>query len=234
MKKILIPKLSKYSYIFPDPRYSSKDGLVAFGGDLDPNRVLNAYKMGIFPWYSEGDPILWWSPDPRFVLYPMELKISKSLKKILKKDIFKIKIDTNFSEVIENCSKIKRKNQEGTWILPEIIEVFTKLHKMGFAHSVEVYKEGELVGGLYGVSLGAAFFGESMFSKVSDASKVALVKLVEMLKKFGFDFIDCQIPSEHLKKMGAVEISRDKFLDELQIALQKPSKIGHWTLDIGH
>jgi len=234
MKKILIPKLSKYSYIFPDPRYSSKDGLVAFGGDLDPNRVLNAYKMGIFPWYSEGDPILWWSPDPRFVLYPMELKISKSLKKILKKDIFKIKIDTNFSEVIENCSKIKRKNQEGTWILPEIIEVFTKLHKMGFAHSVEVYKEGELVGGLYGVSLGAAFFGESMFSKVSDASKVALVKLVEMLKKFGFDFIDCQIPSEHLKRMGAVEISRDRFLDELQIALQKPSKIGHWTLDIGH
>jgi len=234
MREILIPKISKYSYIFPDPRYSSKEGLVAFGGDLDPNRVLSAYKMGIFPWYSEGDPILWWSPDPRFVLYPEDLKISRSLKKTLKKDIFKIKIDTNFSEVIRNCGTVKRKDQEGTWILPEIIEVFTKLHKMGFAHSIEVYKEDKLVGGLYGLSLGAAFFGESMFSKVSDASKVALVKLVEISKEFGFDFIDCQVPSEHLKRMGAIEISRDRFLDELEIALQKPGKIGKWELGIGN
>jgi len=234
MREILIHRLSKYSYIFPDPRDSSKEGLVAFGGDLDPNRVLSAYKMGIFPWYSEGDPILWWSPDPRFVLYPEDLKISRSLKKTLKKDIFKIKIDTNFSEVIRNCGTVKRKDQEGTWILPEIIEVFTKLHKMGFAHSIEVYKEDKLVGGLYGLSLGAAFFGESMFSKVSDASKVALVKLVEISKKFGFDFIDCQVPSEHLKRMGAIEISRDRFLDELEIALQKPGKIGKWELGIGN
>jgi len=234
MREILIHRLSKYSYIFPDPRDSSNEGLVAFGGDLDPNRVLSAYKMGIFPWYSNGDPILWWSPDPRFVLYPEDLKISRSLKKTLKKDIFKIKIDTNFSEVIRNCGTVKRKDQEGTWILPEIIEVFTKLHEKGFAHSIEVYKEDKLVGGLYGLSLGAAFFGESMFSKVSDASKVALVKLVEISKKFGFDFIDCQVPSEHLKRMGAIEISRDRFLDELEIALQKPGKIGKWELGIGN
>ena len=232
MRELIISKIDKYSYIFPDPRYSSKEGLVAFGGDLNPNRLLSAYKKGIFPWYSEGDPILWWSPDPRFILYPDDLKISKSLKKTLKKNIFEIKIDTNFYEVIKNCSQIKRKNQEGTWILPEIIEAFVKLHEMGFAHSIEVYKDSELVGGLYGISLGAAFFGESMFSKVSDASKVALVKLVEISKKFEFDFIDCQIPSEHLKRMGAIEIDRDRFLDELQIALQKPSKIGHWTFDI--
>jgi len=233
MKEILVPKIDRYSHIFPDPRYSSKEGLVAFGGDLDPNRILSAYKKGIFPWYNEGDPILWWSPDPRLVLYPSDIKISKSLKKVIKKEIFEIKIDSNFLEVIKNCKEIKRKNQEGTWILPEIVEVYTKLHNMGFAHSIEVYKDDILVGGLYGLSLGAAFFGESMFSKVSNASKVALVKLCEISKKFGFDFIDCQVPSEHLKKMGAVEISRDRFLDELHIALQKPSIIGKWELDIG-
>nr|WP_281951372.1 leucyl/phenylalanyl-tRNA--protein transferase [Nitrosophilus kaiyonis] len=226
---MIISKIDKYSYIFPDPRYSSKEGLVAFGGDLSPNRLLSAYKKGIFPWYSEGDPILWWSPDPRFVLYPDSLKISRSLKKTLKKNIFEIKVDTNFYEVIKNCSQIKRKNQEGTWILPEIIEAFVNLHEMGFAHSIEVYKDSELVGGLYGISLGAAFFGESMFSKVSDASKVALVKLVEISKKFEFDFIDCQIPSDHLKRMGAIEIDRNRFLDELEIAMQKPGKVGKWN-----
>lgn len=233
MREILIPKIDRYSYIFPDPRYSSKEGLVAFGGDLDPNRVLSAYKKGIFPWYSEGDPILWWSPDPRLVLYSDDLKISRSLKKTLKKEIFKIKIDTNFGEVIKNCRSIKRKDQEGTWILPEIIDVYTKLHEMGFAHSIEVYKDEELVGGLYGLSLGGAFFGESMFSKVSDASKVALVKLCEISKEFSFDFIDCQVPSEHLKRLGAVEISRERFLNELEIALQKPSKIGKWNQFLG-
>ncbi|WP_187647214.1 leucyl/phenylalanyl-tRNA--protein transferase [Nitrosophilus labii] len=232
MKEILIPRISPYSFIFPDPRNSSKEGLVAFGGDLDPNRVLSAYKKGIFPWYNEGDPILWWSPDPRLVLYPHKLKISRSLKKILKKNIFEVKVDTAFYEVIKSCQTVKRREQEGTWILPEIVEVFTKLHHMGFAHSIEVYKDGELVGGLYGLSLGAAFFGESMFSKVSDTSKVALVKLVEISTKLGFNFIDCQISSDHLKKMGAEEISRERFLDELEIAMQKPSKIGKWELGI--
>ncbi|HIE34850.1 MAG TPA: leucyl/phenylalanyl-tRNA--protein transferase, partial [Campylobacterales bacterium] len=219
----LIPKISQFSYIFPDPRNSSKEGLVAFGGDLDPNRILSAYKKGIFPWYSKGDPILWWSPDPRLVLYPDDLKISRSLKKILKKSIFEVRVDTNFKEVILNCKNIKRKDQEGTWILPEIVDAFNRLHQMGFAHSIEVYQDNKLVGGLYGLSLGAAFFGESMFSKVGNASKVALVKLVQISKEFNFDFIDCQIPTLHLKKMGAMEIGRDRFLDELELALQKPS-----------
>jgi len=225
----LIPKISQFSYIFPDPRNSSKEGLVAFGGDLDPNRILSAYKKGIFPWYSKGDPILWWSPDPRLVLYPDDLKISRSLKKILKKSIFEVRVDTNFKEVILNCKNIKRKDQEGTWILPEIVDAFNRLHQMGFAHSIEVYQDNKLVGGLYGLSLGAAFFGESMFSKVGNASKVALVKLVQISKEFNFDFIDCQIPTLHLKKMGAMEIGRDRFLDELELALQKPSKIRNWS-----
>ena len=226
---IPIPRLSEYDYIFPDPRYASKDGLVAFGGDLNPNRVLEAYKRGIFPWYSEGDPILWWSPDPRFILYLDKLKISRSLKKVLKKEIFEIRVDTNFYEVIKNCQTIKRKDQDGTWILPEIVDVFTILHERGFAHSIEVYQDGELVGGLYGLSLGSAFFGESMFSKVSNASKVAFVNLVKICKNFDFDFIDCQIPSEHLRRMGAEEIERVRFLDELELSLKKPSKIRKWS-----
>ncbi len=219
-----IPRLSPFDHNFPDPRFASKEGIVAYGGDLNPNRILAAYKRGIFPWYSEGDPILWWSPDPRLVLYPQDLKISRSLKKSLKK--FEVVTDTNFCSVIQSCRDLRQK--EGTWILPEIIEVFCELHEMGFAHSIEVYKEGELVGGLYGLSMGAAFFGESMFSKVSDASKVALVHLCKIAQNFGFDFIDCQVPSEHLKRMGAIEVSREYFLDELEKALQKPSHIGKW------
>jgi leucyl/phenylalanyl-tRNA--protein transferase len=224
MREILIPKLSPYSHIFPNPRDAGYEGLVAFGGDLHPDRVLRAYREGIFPWYSEGDPILWWSPNPRCVLYPEDIKVRPSLKKSLKK--FEVRVDTNFSEVIRNCKNLR----EESWILPEIIEVFEKLHKRGFAHSVEVYKDNELVGGLYGLSMGGAFFGESMFSKVSDASKVALVRLCDIAKEYEFDFIDCQIPSEHLKRMGAVEISRDRFLDELKRALEKKSYIGKWNI----
>ena len=219
-----VPRLSVYSYNFPDPRYASPEGIVAYGGDLSPNRVLSAYKQGIFPWYNEGDPILWWSPDPRLVLYPQDIKISRSLKKSMKK--FEIVFDQNFEMVIKNCKDIR----DETWILPEIIEVFCELHEMGFAHSVETYKDGVLVGGLYGLSLGGAFFGESMFSMVSDASKAALVALSEFATEKGFDFVDCQIPSNHLKRMGAVEISRDRFLDELEIALQKPGVYGKWNL----
>ena len=157
-----IPRLSPFSYNFPDPRFASEEGIVAYGGDLSVARVLAAYKRGIFPWYSEGDPILWWSPDPRLVLYPQDIKISRSLKKSLKK--FEVKTDTNFCSVIQQCRDLRQ--EKGTWILPEVIDVFCELHQMGFAHSIEVYKEGELVGGLYGLSMGAAFFGESMFSKV--------------------------------------------------------------------
>ena len=218
----LIPRLSPYSYIFPNPLDASQEGLVAYGGDLHPQRVLAAYKRGIFPWYNEGDPILWWSPDPRLVLYPQDIKISRSLKKSLKK--FEVRVDTDFHGVITSCKDIRSE----TWILPEIVEVFCELHEMGFAHSIETYKDGELVGGLYGLSLGAAFFGESMFSRVSDASKVALVHLGQIAQEFGFDFIDCQIPSAHLKRLGAVEISRVRFLEELEKALQKPGRYGKW------
>ncbi|MDQ7055667.1 MAG: leucyl/phenylalanyl-tRNA--protein transferase [Persephonella sp.] len=162
------------------------------GGDLSPERLIFAYSLGIFPWYSEGEPILWWSPDPRMVLFPQNLKVSRSLKKILKKNIFQIEFDTEFERVINMCASVKRKGQTGTWITPEMVEAYTQLHRLGFAHSVEVYKDGELVGGLYGVSLGGVFFGESMFHTVPDASKVAFVHLVERLKQWNFDMIDCQ------------------------------------------
>lgn len=200
---------------FPDPRLATESGLVAIGGDLSPETILKAYKKGIFPWYSEGDPILWWSPDPRMVLYPKDLKISRSLKKVLKKNKFTITFNRDFPSVIKMCAKTPRKGQDGTWILPEIIQAYTKLHEMGYAHSVEAYIGDELVGGLYGVVIGKVFFGESMFSKVSDASKVAFVHLVEKLKNEGFHFIDCQVSSHHLARFGAIEIPRDRFLEEL-------------------
>ncbi len=210
---------------FPDPRFASKSGLVAIGGDLSPHTLIQAYKKGIFPWYSEGDPILWWSPDPRMVLYPCDLKISKSLKKVLKKNRFKITFNRAFEQVINQCSKIKRKGQDGTWILPEIIDAYVKLHKLGYAHSVEAYLDDELVGGLYGVVIGKVFFGESMFSKVSDASKVAFVHLVQRLKDERFHFIDCQVSSDHLARFGAIEIPRDRFLEELYRAVNiEPEK----------
>ncbi|MRJ03136.1 MAG: leucyl/phenylalanyl-tRNA--protein transferase [Epsilonproteobacteria bacterium] len=226
MRQILIPKLSPYSHIFPDPRRAGPEGLVAFGGDLHPDRVLKAYREGIFPWYSEGDPILWWSPDPRSLLYPDDIRISRSLRRSLKK--FSVTTDRAFGDVIRNCRSIRAGD---TWILPEIIEVFEELHRRGFAHSIEVWQEGRLVGGLYGLSLGAAFFGESMFSLVSDASKVALVRLCEIAREEGFAFIDCQVPSDHLRRMGAIEVRRDLFLDQLQEALQKPSLIGRWNFE---
>ncbi|NPA52050.1 MAG: leucyl/phenylalanyl-tRNA--protein transferase [Aquificae bacterium] len=204
---------------FPNPRFASKNGLVAIGGDLSPQTLLDAYKMGIFPWYSEGDPILWWSPDPRMVLYPKDLKISRSLKKVLKKDKFEVYFNRDFEQVIRNCSKIPRKGQNGTWILPEIIEAYKKLYLLGYAQSVETYLDGQLVGGLYGVVIGKVFFGESMFSRVSDASKVAFVHLVKKLEKEGFHFIDCQVSSNYLANFGAVEIPRDRFLDELKVAV---------------
>ncbi len=208
-----IPQLSKYSYTFPNPREASDEGLLAWGGDLNENRLLTAYRNGIFPWYNENDPILWWSPNPRLVLYLNDLKVSKSLKRNIKK--YEVKFDTNFKEVIKACRDIR----DETWINREIIEKYTNLHKMGFANSVETYYKGELVGGLYGISIGRVFCGESMFSKKSDASKVALYHLVERLKRLNFHFIDCQIPTNHLKSMGAIEISRDRFLNELKKAL---------------
>ncbi len=190
------------------------DGLLAYGGDLSPDRLLLAYKNGIFPWYNSDDPILWWSPDPRSVLYLDEFKLRKSLKKRIKH--FEIRYDTAFVEVMKACGTITRNGQQGSWIIPEMIEGFRVLFEMGYAHSVEAWQDGELVGGLYGVIIGKMFFGESMFSKVRDASKVALAILVEKLKREGFTMIDCQIPSAHLTSLGARDISRKEFSDQLQ------------------
>lgn len=198
---------------FPDPRRASPEGVVAYGGDLSPSRLLLAYRSGIFPWYSTGDPILWWSPDPRLIMRLEDFKLRRSLQKRLKH--FEIRFDTAFSDVIRACAKIPRPGQRGSWLLPEMIEAYETLHGMGYAHSVEAYQEGKLVGGLYGVGVGKVFCGESMFSLVSDASKAAYAFLVEYLKAEGYAFIDCQVPTNHLKSLGAVEVSREMFLDML-------------------
>ncbi len=199
--------------VFPDPTTADKSGIVAFGGDLSPSRVMLAYREGIFPWYCEGDPILWWSPDPRLVLRLDDFKLRRSLKKRLK--IFEVTYDRSFDEVVYSCAKIARDEQDGSWILPQIEEAYSTLHTLGYAHSVETWQDGELVGGLYGVCVGGVFCGESMFSHVSDASKVAFVALVSHLKERGFKIIDCQIPTQHLKSLGAVEVSRESFLEDL-------------------
>ncbi len=207
--------------IFPRPELAEDDGLLAAGGDLSKERLLLAYSLGIFPWYSDGSPILWWSPEPRLVLIPEELKVSRSLRQIIKKAIFTVTMDTAFDEVIRNCAEINRPGQQGTWITEEMIEAYIRLHSAGYAHSVESWQDGELVGGLYGIALGKAFFGESMFAKKSNASKVAFVILVERLSKSGFSFIDCQVTTEHLKNLGAKEISRKNFLQMLRKALKR-------------
>ncbi|HHG74216.1 MAG TPA: leucyl/phenylalanyl-tRNA--protein transferase [Persephonella sp.] len=211
---------------FPDPYTAPADFPLAFGGDLSPERLLFAYSLGIFPWYSEGEPIMWWSPDPRMILFPQDLKISRSLKKVLKK--FDVSFDREFERVIKMCASVKRKGQEGTWITPEMVDAYIRLHKLGYAHSVEVYLNGELVGGLYGVSIGRTFFGESMFHTVSNASKVGFVHLVERLKSWNFDMIDCQQSTPHMARFGAVDISRKKFLDILKKSVKKPSIVGNW------
>jgi leucyl/phenylalanyl-tRNA--protein transferase len=223
-----IPRLG-FDYIFPDPRYAMKEGLLAYGGDLNPDRVLTAYRRGIFPWYNEGAPILWWSPDPRLLLYPEDFKIRRSLRKKLRQKRFTVKLDHDFEQVMHHCASVPRHGQHGTWILPEVVACYTRLHARGFAHSVEVYdEEGKLFGGLYGVSVGAAFFGESMFSLQPDGSKIALAYLVALAKAWDFAFIDCQIPSEHLIGLGAVKVSRDRFLDELAETQQHLGVPGDW------
>ena len=199
-------------FVFPSPRSADSHGIVAYGGDLNPLRIIQAYKNGIFPWFESDDDLLWWSPDPRMVLYPEKIKVSKSLKSFIKKTTLKVTFNNDFEEVINSCSNIKRLGQKGTWITPGLKKSFTKLHEMGLAISVEVWKNSEIVGGLYGLDLGDVFCGESMFSKSTNASKLALVSLSLELKKNSYRFIDCQVPSQHLKSMGAEEISRDEFL----------------------
>jgi len=213
---------------FPPPELAREDGLLAVGGDLSPPRLLLAYQYGIFPWYSPGEPILWWAPDPRLVLFPDELRISRRLARTLRQHKFKITFDQNFPAVIEACSSIRRSQGEGTWIDRRMREAYTLLHELGYAHSVECWQGEELVGGLYGVSLGGAFFGESMFSRVRDSSKVALAHLVDLLKDWQFDLIDCQLPTSHLKSLGAKEIPAADFYDLLQISLSKQTRGGKW------
>ncbi|MBO9572024.1 MAG: leucyl/phenylalanyl-tRNA--protein transferase [Chitinophagaceae bacterium] len=197
--------------IFPPVSFAEADGLLAIGGDLSTERLLLAYHSGIFPWY-EGEDILWWTPDPRFVLFPDELIVSKSMRSLIKKNSFVFSTNKAFEEVINNCKRISRKNQESTWITDEIKKAYTELHYKGYAHSVEAWLDGELAGGLYGVRLGNIFYGESMFSKVSNASKFAFIKYVEQLKKEGVALIDCQVYTEHLESLGARMVPREKFI----------------------
>jgi leucyl/phenylalanyl-tRNA---protein transferase len=216
--------------IFPPVHLATPEGLLAIGGDLSPQRLLLAYQRGIFPWYSEDEPILWWSPDPRLVLYPQELKISRSLRKTIRRGRFKATMDTRFAQVIQACGRTRLINGQGTWITPEMVKAYTRLHRLGYAHSVEIWHDEDLVGGLYGVSLGRCFFGESMFSTMSDSSKVALVALRNHLQQNQFDFIDCQMPTDHLIRLGARKVTRDDFLAELRRSLLRPTLQGPWHL----
>lgn len=218
---------------FPPPTLANSDGILAVGGDLQTERLLLAYQSGIFPWYSSGEPIIWWSPDPRFVLYPHELRVAKSMRPVFNRREFFVTYDQHFSAVIDACKRIKRPGQQGTWITPEMRNAYLKLHKMGFAHSVEVWRENDLVGGLYGVSLGKSFFGESMFSRVSNASKVGFITLVQDLQDKDFALVDCQVYTKHLAQFGAQLIPRKDFLTQLNVSLAAPSLVGHWGALLG-
>ncbi len=214
--------------VFPPPDHAEPDGLLAVGGDLSAERLLLAYRLGIFPWYSDGQPVLWWSPDPRIILEPGEFHISRRLGQTLKKGEFKVTFDRAFTEVIRACAASPRKGQHGTWITREMMEAYIRLHQMGFAHSAESWLNGELVGGIYGISLGRCFFGESMFFRQTNASKVALATLVQQLITWDFHMIDAQVTSEHLIRLGAKDIPRRIFLERLEIALRYPTLKGSW------
>jgi len=218
-------------YSFPPLEAASPEGLLAVGGDLSSDRLLSAYRRGIFPWFSQGQPILWWSPDPRAVLYPAAMRVSRSLRRSLRKSEFSVTTDRVFSKVIARCAR-NRKDQDGTWITQEMQDAYIALHRLGFAHSVETWQAGELVGGLYGVSIGKAFFGESMFSCVSDASKTALVGLAKVLTHSGYHFIDCQIRSAHLDSLGAQSISRAHFAQALKDAVVIDENPRLWDLTV--
>jgi leucyl/phenylalanyl-tRNA--protein transferase len=213
---------------FPNVEESTEEGIVAVGGDLSLERLILAYSKGIFPWYSDESPILWWSPDPRFVLFPSQLKISKSMRPLFNQNKFQVTFDKYFDEVIKNCQKINREDQPGTWITSDMMQAYIRLHKKGYAHSVEVWLGKELVGGLYGVSLGKVFFGESMFSKVSNASKFGFITLVEHLKQKGFHLIDCQQETKHLESLGAAAIKRKDFIEILKKNEIEETYLGSW------
>lgn len=216
---------------FPPPHFARKDGLLAIGGDLSRERLLLAYRKGIFPWYSNGEPILWWSPDPRLVLYPEELRVSRSLKKTIRKDLFQITMDKAFLKVIQSCADIRLNKKQPTWIVPEMIKAYCQLHESGYAHSVEAWYQGKLAGGLYGLALGKCFSGESMFTRVTDASKTAFVYLVTFLKSLGFQMIDCQVKTSHLMSFGAREVPRKIYLQQLEKTLDFSHARGKWNLN---
>lgn len=204
------------------------NGLLAVGGDLAPERLLAAYRRGIFPWYSPGEPILWWSPDPRMVLFPAEFKVSRSLGRTLRRGGYEVRLDTAFAQVIAACAQTPRRNQHGTWIVPEMQAAYRRLHELGLAHSVETWVDGELVGGLYGIALGRMFYGESMFSWRSDASKIAVAHLARYLEKLGFGMVDCQMHTAHLASLGAREIPRDDFIARLESLVAAGPAPGPW------
>jgi leucyl/phenylalanyl-tRNA--protein transferase len=217
--------------VFPPVAHATAEGLLAVGGDLRIERLLAAYEGGIFPWYDEP-PILWFAPDPRFVLTPGQLRVSKSLRRTVKAGRYRISADTAFEQVIHACATVPRPGQYGTWINPDMLDAYGALHRAGYAHSVEAWRDDELVGGLYGVSLGAAFFGESMFAAAPDASKVAFVHLVQQLERWQFQLIDCQVQTDHLARFGAVDWPRSRFMAALSTALAAaPTRRGVWTLD---
>ena len=228
-----VPWLNSPDSSFPDIGLAKiePNGLLAAGGDLSPQRLLEAYSRGIFPWFEEGQPVLWWSPDPRMVLFPQDLRVSKSLQKTLNKSYYTVTCDEAFAEVIASCSQ-PRGGSPGTWITAEMQAAYTHLFKAGHAHSVEVWRDGELIGGLYGVALGQLFFGESMFSFESNSSKIALVNLVKQLHRWNYKLIDCQVSSEHLESLGAIEISREEFRQQLYELLPCPGKAAPWNIDI--
>ncbi len=214
--------------IFPDPELADDDGLLGVGGDLSPARLLLAYGNGIFPWFSKGEPIMWWSPDPRCVLYPERLKVSTSLRQAIRKGGYEVRFDSCFEDVIRHCSTMPRKGQRGTWITGEMQAAYIRLHRLGYAHSTEVYMEGELAGGLYGVSIGRTYSGESMFHLRPEASKIALYHLVERLMDWGFPLIDCQVTNKHLLSLGAEEMPRKAFLGQLRKHVAEPGHDGTW------
>lgn len=225
-------RLNQHDLRFPSVDRASPEGLLAVGGDLCSERLLQAYRHGIFPWYNDDQPILWWSPDPRAVLFPDKLHVSRSLKRTLRSNVLTLTLDTCFREVMTQCAGPRPQYPEGgTWITDDMLNAYTRLHELGYAHSVETWQDDRLVGGLYGVSLGGAFFAESMFTKVDDASKVALVRLVRQLHAWGYRLIDCQQFSPHVSRFGAEEIPRSVFITHLTQALTIPDRRGRWTFE---
>lgn len=214
---------------FPDPEHSDEDGILCTGANLSPGVLLSAYSQGIFPWFSQDDPILWWSPNPRFVLFPGEIRVSQSMIKVLRKGTFTLTLDRDFRAVIEACAAAPRRGQNGTWITPGMVEAYVCLHDLGYAHSVEAWKDGKLSGGLYGVSLGRLFCGESMFSRVSNASKAALIALAWKLGEEGFPVIDSQVHTDHVASLGGREIPRSEYLSRLPRLLEFATARGSWN-----